>query len=103
SRVHENRQWDRGLVRVPRVRCPHLDDAHLQGHADLVRGEPGAVRGAHRLDQIVDQPLDRGDVVDGGRDFAQHRVTDAHDVAHAHRTRPPLITLWTGLAPSQYT
>src|SRR5215218_9372377 len=56
-RVDHHGERDRGLVRVARVSPRHLHHRDPQGLGHLVRGEPGSVRGALRLDQVVDQAL----------------------------------------------
>ena len=35
----------------------HVDDEHAQRHADLRRGQADAGRPVHRLDHVVDEPL----------------------------------------------
>ena len=51
-------------------------------------GQPGPVRGPHRLDHVVDQPLERlrSQLIDCdlARSLAQHRMPDLDDLARAH-------------------
>ena len=56
-RVHEHAERDVRLVRVPRV-VVDLDAEHASRDADLGRREPGAVRRAHRLDEVVEERLE---------------------------------------------
>jgi len=54
-------------VRVARI-AEHLDDGDLLEGVHLGRRQAGAVVLAHRLDHVVDQPLDRGRSDRGGID-----------------------------------
>ncbi len=91
-RVDDHGQRDRRLVRVSRVRLGHLDDRHAAQVADLVGGEPGAARSTHRVDQIVDKPLElrRGELLGGhlAGALAQGRVADLEDGQHRSSTAP---------------
>ena len=86
--VDDHRQRHRRLVRVARVAGLDLDDRHPQRLADLVGGEAGAVRGALRLDHVVDQALHRVRAQllrrHLARALAQHRVADGHDRQDRH-------------------
>ena len=95
DRVDQDRERDRRLVRVPRV-VVDLDDRHPDRLVDLVGGDPGAVGVAHRVDQVVDQPLQlrRGQL--GRRDLAgalaEDGMTDRGDRADRHRPMMPRRT-----------
>ena len=56
ARVDKHEGW-RGVL-------AHVHDRHALRDADLVRGEPYALRGVHRLEQVVHQPAHG--VVHGG-------------------------------------
>src|SRR5439155_13887396 len=60
--IDEDHQGHRRSVRVAGI-AEHLDDGDLLERVHLGRREPGAIVLAHRLDQVVDEPLDgrRGD------------------------------------------
>ena len=81
-RVDDDGQRDRRLVRVARV-VVDLDDGDAHRLVDLVGGDAGAVGGAHRVDEVVDERLDlrRRQLVgrQHPRRLAQHRVADGGD------------------------
>ena len=53
-----------------------------QRHTDLGRGQPGALRGAHRLEHIGDQFMQRGaEIRHRLADAQQTRITHAQDLA----------------------
>ena len=59
DRIDEDAEAEAGLVGVARV-VADLDGEDPQRDVDLGRGEPGAVRRAHRLDQVVADALELG-------------------------------------------
>ena len=59
DRVDEDAPVQPGLVRVARV-VADLDREDPQRDVDLRRGEAGAARGAHRLDEVVADPVELG-------------------------------------------
>ncbi len=91
-RVDDDRQRDRRLVRVARV-VVDLDRRDAHRHADLRGGDPGAVGGVHRVDQVVDQRLHllTGELVGRHlpRPLAEQRVPDGEDLADGHVSRAP--------------
>ena len=69
-----------GVDQAPDLLVVALDHAHAQRDADLVRGEAGARSVEHRLDQVVEQALDRRvDARDLLRLFAQDRMFEGED------------------------
>src|SRR5437868_8967028 len=69
-----------GVDQAPDLLVIAFDHAHAQRDADLVRGEAGARSVEHRLDQVVEQALDRRvDARDLLRLFAQDRRVEGED------------------------
>jgi hypothetical protein len=92
DRIDQDGQRDRRLVRVPRV-VVDLDDRHPDRLVHLVGGDAGAVGVAHRVDEVVDQPLQLRRCELRGRDRtglpAQHGMTDRGDLADRLRPMMP--------------
>ena len=105
-RVDDDRERDRRLVRVARV-VVDLDHGYARQLADLVGGQPGAARGAHGRDQVVDELLELrgGQLVrrDLAGAFAQNGVPDGGDRPNAHQGAavPPRQTRATSGTPGR--
>src|SRR5262245_20516244 len=87
DRIDEDHQRHRRRVRVAGI-AEDLDDRDLLECMHLGGREPGAVVLAHRLDHVVDQPLNgrrperRG--IDALRDLAKHGMAETRDFQDRH-------------------
>ena len=80
-------QWNRFGVGVARIAF-HLEDDDLLRHVHLRRRQTGAIVFEHRLDEIVDEPLN-GRGTDAFRryglsDFPQDRIAEASNFENGH-------------------
>ena len=91
DRVDEDAEAEARLVRVARV-VADLDGEDPQRDVDLRRREAGAVRRAHRLDQVVAdaEQLGRAELVVAhlAGSLPQRRMADLHDREGGHGAEP---------------
>ena len=76
---------DLGVDERPDLVVVTFHHAHTQRDSDLWRGQAGARRGQHRLDEVVDQPLyGRVDTSHSLRFFAQDGLIEVEDGSDGH-------------------
>ena len=79
-----------GLTTTPRARVPQLlvravEDEQPQVDADLVRRQPDAVGGSHRVEHVRDERAQRVvDLLDAAGGAVQHGIADDADGTHGH-------------------